>query len=438
MSSFMSGLSQGYGIVRDMQNQERQARMDELAETRYQAGIERADEEKAYRRGRDEVADARHEAGIAKEEERYQIASEKADEERKYQRGRQARQDKANEEHRAWQVKNQERLTRNEEAKTIFTNIAAKGEVNSPAEIEALQGTPFDLNNMTDENIYKMQESGQYFTKMLSGDMGTIPEDDPEFLMHANRFFGDKIKSSIGETDPESGKKIDDVQVVGFYPVEGQAALYAELEVKYADGSTAKKPWTEGRTSDPDDPVRPIGLQNIMSEIDSRQKLIEIVNQPEVKANIQKVRGAAGGSQAGISPNTLYTQNQLNTRQYRTALTSLNKDKAKELAKIQTDPLLRKPEDKQAAIDKVESIYKTRQDEIESLYQSSGGALQRPEPATKEQSKPKTTFANEAEFKKALKNVPSDVVKRVLDKYPNWTEEQARKAILKRQMESQG
>ncbi|MCQ4052368.1 hypothetical protein [Aeromonas sp. SG16] len=80
--------------------------------------------------------------------------------------------------------------------------------------------------------------------------------NSPEIISPLNTILEQEVKRGIGEVDAASGKKIADKELTHVIPTEdGRGVMYG-LKVTYADGSTADSVVTEGRSTQPGDPVK--------------------------------------------------------------------------------------------------------------------------------------------------------------------------------------
>lgn len=95
----------------------------------------------------------------------------------------------------------------------------------------------------------------------------------PEIIGPLNTILEQEVKRGIGEVDVASGKKIADKELTHVIPTgDGRGVMYG-LKVTYADGSTTDSVVTEGRSTQPGDPVKVSKWGDVIKTIYQRSQM---------------------------------------------------------------------------------------------------------------------------------------------------------------------
>ncbi|MBY0420546.1 MAG: hypothetical protein K2W88_21045, partial [Pararheinheimera sp.] len=100
------------------------------------------------------------------------------------------------------------------------------------------------------------------------------PFTDPKVLDVANQLFKPELNN--GGVNPETGLPIVEKRIVGLYPATGRdgkplkGQMFAELEVVDEGGNRYTAPVTQGRSSDPNDPLATIDVGKLVGRVNSQ------------------------------------------------------------------------------------------------------------------------------------------------------------------------
>ena len=259
--------------------------------------------------------------------------------------------------------------------------------------------------------------SGKMQEVIKSGKMSEV--NNPENVKLFNSVFKDKFASSIGTTDPVTGKVIKDVDFTGFVPVEDdkEHRVSFALKVTYEDGTVKIKPKTKGGTTEEDDPVLTMKPDELMATVKAKVMMADMIERPEYwdKMGESVSNNLIKGRPSGIN------QEDKTQAAYRKELSSIDKDLTNAITKIQGDSAYNyEPEAKAKAIADVKATFEQRKNALNESY-----GLKKEEKAAKEQpSKAK-------EYKSTVDGHDVDgVVERFMKANKGMTKEQALTAAM--------
>lgn len=108
------------------------------------------------------------------------------------------------------------------------------------------------------------------------------PFTDPKVLDVANQLFKPELNN--GGVNPETGLPIVEKRIVGLYPATGRdgkplkGQMFAELEVVDEGGNRYTAPVTQGRSSDPNDPLATIDVGKLVGRVNSQAVLATAID----------------------------------------------------------------------------------------------------------------------------------------------------------------
>ncbi|WP_370658338.1 cytokinesis protein SepA [Edwardsiella tarda] len=114
--------------------------------------------------------------------------------------------------------------------------------------------------------------------KVLAGE---LDYNSPDAMAILNQVFAADLKRSVGQTDPDSGKKITDSQLIHLGRSEDQQGFIGTLQITYDDGSSAEKPLTRNGSSDPRDTVPIIPVNDLLGGLYNYVRTVGYINQPQ-------------------------------------------------------------------------------------------------------------------------------------------------------------
>ncbi|WP_173634341.1 hypothetical protein [Paramixta manurensis] len=109
---------------------------------------------------------------------------------------------------------------------------------------------------------------------------GKMDYNDPQALNVLNTVLNPEIQRGIGEKDPATGKTIKSKELahIGF-SADGKGII-PTIKVTYDDGSTAPKPMTRYGSSDPNDTVPVIPIENVFNKLRGYSQMVGQMNDP--------------------------------------------------------------------------------------------------------------------------------------------------------------
>lgn len=362
LGALAQGFIQGSQLGMQMKQQERQAEeSSELMKLR-QAAEGRAQETHEQNLTLRELQEKRAQSaeGRAKAAEgRYQSAESRAAK----QEGRlQAEQD--------WRVAKGEREEMDRKLSSVapieYERVARGGNF-SPEFMEQAKGTRFDPVYMAKPEYNKAaKEAYEHVDNLVqkvatdgANSVGLADVNKPEFLQSLGVLMAPDIKRGIGQKDPVTGKTIVDKEIGMIIPHENKG-LVVEAKIILDDGSSYFAPITEGRSNDPDDPVKVIPINKFMDNIEGYVRMASAYNQPDLQNAVKRYTG---------TPTKPNSSAEVTKRQLLRELGDIDRDEAKELAKVDADILLiDDPERKAKVLNSIAEKYQGLREKTNSRY----------------------------------------------------------------------
>lgn len=188
--------------------------------------------------------------------------------------------------------------------------------------------------------------------------------NSPETVQLFGEVFKHKLQSSVGQYDDVVKSKIAKVDFAGFVPIESRKGdVGLALKVTYENGHTEIKPMTKGRTSQNDDPVMTYTPKELISTINQRVMMADMMERPEYYDKIgAQVNANYGRSTTKDSSSSEST--------YRKQYNSIQDEMTKAIAKIESGSDLDYLEEggREKAIDRVKALYQSRLAELDKSY----------------------------------------------------------------------
>lgn len=226
------------------------------------------------------------------------------------------------------------------------------------------KGTRFDPSFMATKDYRDAAKSAYEYTDTLINKMGAGEEislkdvNNPTYLNALNQVMAPDIKRGVGEEDPITGRTVTDKRLGMILPSENGKLVF-EVEVTLDNGEKYFAPVTEGRTSNPDDPVKEIPIDKFIDHVSGYMTSASAYNKEDLQNAVN--RYSVRGSNSEIS------NAEVTKRQYLSRQDSVDKWENDQLAKL--DPTIL---DETEYNDKVESIKKMADDQrtgIDKRYQ---------------------------------------------------------------------
>lgn len=367
LGALAQGFIQGSRLGMQIKQQEREAdRQSELSKLR-QSAEERAvsaDARAQERHESDLTLREMQEQRLGKQEERATSAEERAV-------NREGRQ----QEELDWRVAKEERAEMDKKLSSIapmeYKRVAQGGDF-SPEFMDQAKGTRFDPVYMAKPEFGKAAKTayeyvGDIVQKANAEGVENISLGDinePKFLQSLSVLMQPDLKRGIGQKDPTTGKIVADKEIGMIVPYQGEGFVI-DAKITLDDGSSYFAPITEGRSTDPDDPVKVIPVSKFMDSIEGYARMASAYNQPDLQNAVTRYSGTA------TKPNS---SAEATKRQYLRELGDIDRDEAKELSKLDTDPLIAQ-EDKDSARKAISEKYQGLRKNTDSRY---GVAPQKP------------------------------------------------------------
>lgn len=151
-------------------------------------------------------------------------------------------------------------------------------------------------------------------------------------LKSAGVLYQDEINTGIGGIDPQTGKTIKSKELNRIMVTDDGAGVVLGLKVTYDDGSTAERPVTQNRSTDPNDQPKVIPLSEFVGTGYKRALLSK-----QMQERAGQVSQALGLSEGP------------DTKGYRQAVVKIQAETNKNIAAIQRDPMVENKEEAIAA-----------------------------------------------------------------------------------------
>ncbi|MFQ2612240.1 hypothetical protein ACK3ZS_15775 [Aeromonas caviae] len=172
-----------------------------------------------------------------------------------------------------------------------------------------------------------------------------------------NTILEQEVKRGIGEVDAASGKKITDKELTHVIPTQdGRGVMYG-LKVTYADGSTADSVVTEGRSTQPGDPVKVSKWGDLIKTVYQRSQMYhQLSGAGQNRETLNRV-----GQNLGLAQ-------QADLKGHKQASVDLIKELNKNVAQVLSSDAMGSPEEKQAQAKQLLASYEENQAKIDSIY----------------------------------------------------------------------
>lgn len=275
----------------------------------------------------------------------------------KSQEGRAVRAEKRAQAEFDWRAANKQREELDKKLSTMapieYQRVATGGEF-SPEFMEQAQGTRFDPAYMAkpeyrdaartafetvDEIMGKVAEGGAKAVSLQEA-------NDPKFIGALNTLMAPDVKRGIGDTDPKTGKTIKDKEISNVLPYPDGKGLVFEVKTTLADGSSYVAPITEGRSTDPTDPVKVVPIDKFLGHIDGYMRMASAFNQPDLQNAVSRYMGTKTGSEL--------SSQEVTKRQYLREVGGIDKWELDQIGKIDPNNLM-DPEEKEKKIGEVKA-----------------------------------------------------------------------------------
>lgn len=244
-----------------------------------------------------------------------------------------------------------------------YQRVASGGNF-SPEYMSKVKGTRFDPAFMVKDEYREATKTAFNHMNDIMGkveregpnSIGLADINKPEFIKSLDVLMKPDIERDIGTKDPVTGKTIASKEIATVIPYENKG-LVIDVKVTLDDGTSYIAPVTEGRSTDPDDPVKIIPIDKFINTIEGHTRMASAYNQPDLQnAVLRYVQPAKENQSAEV------TKRQLLSEQ-----ASIDRDEAKELAKLNTDQFLGL-EEKAKAIEVISERYQSVRDRTNERY----------------------------------------------------------------------
>ncbi|MGU5727630.1 hypothetical protein ACV1DR_01680 [Aeromonas jandaei] len=172
-----------------------------------------------------------------------------------------------------------------------------------------------------------------------------------------NTILEQEVKRGIGEVDAASGKKITDKELTHVIPTQdGRGVMYG-LKVTYADGSTADSVVTEGRSTQPGDPVKVSKWGDLIKTVYQRSQMyLQLSGAGQNRETLNRVGQSLGLVQ------------QADLKGHKQASVDLIKELNKNVAEVLSSDAVGSLEERQAQAKQLLASYEEDQAKIDSIY----------------------------------------------------------------------
>ncbi|QPL52398.1 ATPase [Vibrio navarrensis] len=322
---FVDGALQGFqvaeGHYQRKKDNERQDRLDERDEQRYQYEKTRLSQLDEQDRKRYESEAKRADADLTLR----QIEAK--------QRGTlldaQISTQKSNKELHDFELGQKKKLAfMQENMPVIQSNLKGfmeTGQLDPIFDHEYLKDSAYDPRRYTPRVMQAAFDIEATMPKVLDG---TISYRDPAFTKSLGVLLERNVKQGIGDVDPESGKKIANKEYLRHDFIadidpnrEGdQPGVVIGLKVTYEDGTSQVAPVTEGRKPGASEAAKVIPLDALMKDVTGQLSMAKQFFTSEHYANLFADKGGKNGDEVG--------------KQWREAVTDLEKDRTKAINEL--------------------------------------------------------------------------------------------------------
>lgn len=206
-----------------------------------------------------------------------------------------------------WRSAKQSRMEQDQKLATMapieYQRVATGGEF-SPEFMQEAEGTRFDPAYMAkpeyrDAAKVAFETVDDIVNKISEGGVKSVSLEEannPKFIGALNTLMAPDVKRGIGDTDPKTGKKVADKEISNVFPYPDGKGLVFEVKTTLADGSSYTAPITEGRSTDPSDPVKVVPVDQFLGHIDGYMRMASAFNQPDLQNAVSRYMGTKPGS----------------------------------------------------------------------------------------------------------------------------------------------
>ena len=320
---FMDGALKGFDTMTRYQDRQdskaRTERLDQENNRRYNES-QAFKQDTADRRERlDTESQKRYDAGQGLRDA--QLQNTKAQQQSAQDNSALVLQQKKNEASRNWRAENKHLIEQkwidsiNDEVDTDFFDQ------------EGIKGTEQDIRSWDNDKIERLSKAIGYMEEVIAGKRDINSE---EMLASFDSIYRSSFEKSIGSKDLSNGKVItaygvDKISMAADINPEvagNQPGLLIMGKITYEDGSTALRPVTENRSSDSNDPVKQIPIENVLKDMNQRAKMVRIA---AASKQGSKLFGRTGVDADFIQKKQL---------KYLDKVADLGKEKAKDISKL--------------------------------------------------------------------------------------------------------
>ncbi len=361
---FVQGADLGLRIKRQQQSEREEGELSKLRsaqEDRAQTGETRAQET------HEQMSELRQlQEGRAKATEKRLMSGEKrmVSAEKRMVSGAERLEEEFN-----WKVAKDKRAEKDKALSSMapieYQRVAQGGDF-SPEFMDQAEGTRFDPTFMAKQE-YKdaAKTSFEYVNKMMGKirkdgvkSVGLKEMNDPEFVNSLNTLMSPDIQQGVGEVDPATGKKVESKRLVSIVPYAEGKGIVMEVQTVFDDGSSYTAPITEGRSSDPKDPVKVIPVDKFMDHIEGYTRMASAFNQPDLRNAVTRYTGKPGSE---------VSSKEVTRRQYLREVSGVDKWEADQLGKVDPEGYM-EPEDKKARISSIKKQAQTLRGSLAKRY----------------------------------------------------------------------
>lgn len=251
-----------------------------------------------------------------------------------------------------WQVSQAQRAEKDKTVAAMapieYQRVATGGDF-SPEFMEAAKGTRFDPTFMAKQEYKDSAKKAYEYTdelvnKMQTGDVTLSDVNNPEYLSALDTLMKPDIEQGIGEKDPKTGKTVESKRLKSILPYQNKGIVF-EVETTLSDGTKYTAPVTEGRSMDPNDPVKVIPVDKFIDHIEGYTRMASAFNQPDLMNAVNQYTGRPGSE---------ISSQEVTRRQYLRETGDIDKWELEQTNKIDPDGFM-DPESKQKKIDDIKS-----------------------------------------------------------------------------------
>lgn len=269
-----------------------------------------------------------------------------------------------------WRAANKQREELDKKLATMapieYQRVATGGEF-SPEFMEQAQGTRFDPSYMAKPEY---RDAAKIAYETVDDIMGKVAEggakavsleeaNSPRFIGALNTLMAPDVKRGIGDTDPKTGKKIKDKEISNVLPYPDGKGLVFEVKTTLDDGSSYVAPITEGRSTDPTDPVKVVPVDKFLGHVEGYMRMASAFNQPDLQNAVSRYMGTKTGSEL--------SSQEVTKRQYLREIGGVDKWELDQIGKVDPNNLM-DPDEKEKRIDEIKGNARKLRDKLAVRY----------------------------------------------------------------------